>query len=87
MAQKNKKGHAGLIIFIIVLILAWQVEQVLFLSATQPQKAAEKFLDSMKNMDFSTMESMLQSSDLPHWTMQISATLPIQISLQRSIRK
>ena len=65
MAQKNKKGHAGLIIFIIVLILAiGGGAGFYFYQRQQPQKAAEKFLDSMKNMDFSTMESMLQSSDL-----------------------
>lgn len=65
MAQKIKKGHAGLIIFIIVLILAiGGGAGFYFYQRQQPQKAAEKFLDSMKNMDFSTMESMLQSSDL-----------------------
>ena len=65
MAQKNKKGHSGLIIFIIVLILAiGGGAGFYFYQRQQPQKAAEKFLDSMKNMDFSTMESMLQSSDL-----------------------
>ena len=65
MAPKNKKGHAGLIIFIIVLILAiGGGAGFYFYQRQQPQKAAEKFLDSMKNMDFSTMESMLQSSDL-----------------------
>ena len=53
MAQKNKKGHAGLIIFIIVLILAiGGGAGFYFYQRQQPQKAAEKFLDSMKNMDF-----------------------------------
>ena len=30
----------------------------------QPKKTAEQFLDSMQKMDFTTMESLLQSSDL-----------------------
>lgn len=65
MAKKNKKGHAGLIIFILILVLAiGGGAGFYFYQRQQPRKAVEQFLDSMKNMDFDTMESMIQSSDL-----------------------
>ena len=65
MTKKNKKGHAGLIIFILILILAiGGGTGFYFYQRQQPRKAVEQFLDSMKNMDFTTMESMIQSSDL-----------------------
>ena len=65
MAKKNKKGHAGLIIFILILVLAIGGSAgFYFYQRQQPRKAVEQFLDSMQNMDFTTMESMIQSSDL-----------------------
>lgn len=65
MAKKNKKGHAGLIIFILILVLAISGGAgFYFYQRQQPRKAVEQFLDSMQNMDFTTMESMIQSSDL-----------------------
>lgn len=65
MAKKNKKGHAGLIIFILILVLAiGGGTGFYFYQRQQPRKAVEQFLDSMQNMDFTTMESMIQSSDL-----------------------
>lgn len=65
MAKKNKKGHAGLIIFILILVLAiGGGAGFYFYQRQQPRKAVEQFLDSMQNMDFTTMESMIQSSDL-----------------------
>ena len=65
MTKKNKKGHAGLIIFILILVLAiGGGSGFYFYQRQQPRKAVEQFLDSMQNMDFSTMESMIQSSDL-----------------------
>ena len=65
MTKKNKKGHAGLIIFILILVLAiGGGTGFYFYQRQQPRKAVEQFLDSMKNMDFTTMESMIQSSDL-----------------------
>ena len=65
MAKKNKKGHAGLIIFILILVLAiGGGAGFYFYQRQQPQKAVEQFLNSMQNMDFTTMESMIQSSDL-----------------------
>ena len=65
MAEKTKKGHAGLIIFILILVLAiGGGTGFYFYQRQQPRKAVEQFLDSMKNMDFTTMESMIQSSDL-----------------------
>ncbi len=42
----------------------WRRHRILFLSAPAATQAVEQFLDSMKNMDFTTMESMIQSSDL-----------------------
>ena len=65
MTKGNKKGHAGLIIFILILILAiGGGTGFYFYQRQQPRKAVENFLDSMKKMDFNTMESMIQSSDL-----------------------
>ena len=65
MAKKNKKGHAGLIRFILILVLAiGGGAGFYFYQRQQPRKAVEQFLDSMQNMDFTTMESMIQSSDL-----------------------
>ena len=65
MAKKNKKGHAGLIIFILILVLAiGGGTGFYFYQRQQPRKAVEQFLDSMQKMDFTTMESMIQSSDL-----------------------
>ena len=65
MAKKNKKGHAGLIIFILILVLAiGGGAGFYFYQRQEPRKAVEQFLDSMQNMDFTTMESMIQSSDL-----------------------
>ncbi len=65
MEKKNKKGHVGLIIFILILILAIGGGTGFYLyQRQQPRKAVGQFLDSMKNMDFDTMESMIQSSDL-----------------------
>ena len=65
MTTSNKKGHAGLIIFILILILAiGGGTGFYFYQRQQPRKAVEHFLDSMKKMDFDTMESLIQSSDL-----------------------
>lgn len=65
MTKGNKKGHAGLIIFILILILAiGGGTGFYFYQRQQPRKAVEHFLDSMKKMDFDTMESLIQSSDL-----------------------
>lgn len=64
MTKSNKKGHAGLIIFILILILVIGGVGFYFYQRQQPRKAVENFLDSMKKMDFNTMESMIQSSDL-----------------------
>ena len=65
MTKSNKKGHAGLIIFILILVLViGGGTGFYFYQRQQPRKAVENFLDSMKKMDFNTMESMIQSSDL-----------------------
>lgn len=65
MEEKSKKRPVGLILFIIILILAvCGAAGFYFYQKQQPQKAAETFLESMQNMDFTTMESMIQSSDL-----------------------
>ena len=65
MTKGNKKGHAGLIIFILILVLViGGGTGFYFYQRQQPRKAVENFLDSMKKMDFNTMESMIQSSDL-----------------------
>ena len=65
MSKNTKKSHIGLIIFIIILVLAIAGGAgFYFYQRQQPKKAVEKFLSSMQKMDFNTMESMLQSSDL-----------------------
>ena len=65
MTKGNKKGHAGLIIFILILVLViGGGTGFYFYQRQQPRKAVEHFLDSMKKMDFDTMESLIQSSDL-----------------------
>lgn len=65
MSKKNKKSHAGLIVILVILILAVAGGTAFYLyQRQQPKKTAEQFLDSMQKMDFTTMESLLQSSDL-----------------------
>ncbi len=65
MNKKNKKSSAGLIIIIVILILAVAGGAAFyFYQRQQPKKATEQFLNSMQKMDFTTMESLLQSSDL-----------------------
>ena len=64
MTKSNKKGHAGLIIFILILILAiGGGTGFYFYQRQQPRKAVEHFLDSMKKMDFDTMESLIREFD------------------------
>lgn len=88
MTKCNKKGHAGLIIFILILVLViGGGTGFYFYQRQQPRKAVENFLDSMKKMDFNTMESMFQSSDSQHWTMQISAMPHTRISSQKSTKR
>lgn len=61
----RKKGKAGLIIFIIVLVLAVGCGVgYYFWERQKPAEAVEKFLTSVQQMDFTAMESMLQSNDL-----------------------
>lgn len=65
MSKKNKKSHAGLIVILVILALAVAGGTAFYLyQRQQPKKTAEQFLDSMQKMDFTTMESLLQSSDL-----------------------
>ena len=63
MSKKNKKSHAGLIVILVILAVAGGTAFYLY-QRQQPKKTAEQFLDSMQKMDFTTMESLLQSSDL-----------------------
>ena len=63
MSKKNKKSHAGLIVILVILVLAVAGGTAFYLyQRQQPKKTAEQFLDSMQKMDFTTMESLLQSS-------------------------
>ena len=65
MSKKNKKSHAGLIVILVILVLAVAGGTAFYLyQRQQPKKTAEQFLDSMQKMDFTTMESLLQSNDL-----------------------
>ena len=65
MSKKNKKSHAGLIVILVILVLAVAGGTAFYrYQRQQPKKTAEQFLDSMQKMDFTTMESLLQSSDL-----------------------
>ena len=65
MIHGNKKGQAGLIIFVLILVLVIGVGTgFYFYQRQQPRKSVENFLDSMKNMDFHAMDSVIQRSDL-----------------------
>lgn len=62
--RKKKKG-AGLIIFIVLLVLALAAAALYyFQQRRQPQETVTNFLESVREMDFASMESMLQSKDL-----------------------
>lgn len=54
-----------MIVILVILVLAVAGGTAFYLyQRQQPKKTAEQFLDSMQKMDFTTMESLLQSSDL-----------------------
>ncbi len=64
--RKRKKGKKPLLICLIILIIAaaagaaaWYLNE-----RHKPVEATEKFLTGMQNMDFTTMENLLQSHDL-----------------------
>lgn len=63
--KKKKKRKTGLIFFLVILILAAAGGTACYLWERQkPVSATEKYLDSIRKMNFEVMESMLQSSDL-----------------------
>ena len=65
MEKKKKKGKTGLILFLVILILAAAGGAAYYIWERQkPVAAVEEYLDSIQKMDFTAMESMLQSSDL-----------------------
>ena len=64
-APGKKKGKAGFIIILILLILALAgAAGYYFYERSKPGKALDTYLSSIRDMDFTTMESMLQSNDL-----------------------
>ena len=61
----KKKHRIGLFLFLVILILAVAGGTAYyFMERQKPEKTVESFLDSMKKMDFASMESFLQSNDL-----------------------
>lgn len=61
----KKKGKAGFVIILILLILALAgAAGYYFYERSKPGKALDTYLSSIRDMDFTTMESMLQSNDL-----------------------
>ena len=62
---KKKKGKAGRILLLLILILAIAAGVgYYFYERSQPAKELEKYLTGIQNLDFGTMENMLQSADL-----------------------
>ena len=65
--EKKKKKHTGLIILIVIIVIAVYLgccTGYYLYQRKQPAQTVEHFLDSVKKMDFDTMESLLQSNDL-----------------------
>ena len=64
--RRRKKSKKPLVICLIILIIAAAAgATVWYLNARhKPVEATEKFLTGMQNMDFTTMENLLQSHDL-----------------------
>lgn len=63
--KKKKKGKAGftLVILLLILVLGAGIAYY-FYERSQPGKALETYLASIQKMDFTSMESQLQSNDL-----------------------
>ena len=64
--RRRKKSKKPLVICLIILIIAAAAGATAwYLNARhKPVEATEKFLTGMQNMDFTTMENLLQSHDL-----------------------
>ena len=63
--KKKKKGKAGRILLLLILILAIGAGVgYYFYERSQPGKELDKYLTGIQNLDFGTMEGMLQSGDL-----------------------
>ena len=61
----KKKHHLGLILLLVVLILAVAGGAVYYFTERQkPEETVDLFLESVRKMDFTSMENMLQSKDL-----------------------
>ena len=61
----KKKRHFGLILVLVLLLLAVAGGAAYyFMERQRPEKTVESFLESMQQMDFASMESLLQSHDL-----------------------
>lgn len=62
---KKKKKHTWAVVLLVAVILAAAGGVIWYLQLSkEPQQAVEKFLTSVQQMDFETMGSLLQSSDL-----------------------
>ena len=63
--KKKKKGKAGRILLLLVLLLAIAAGAgYYFYERSQPAKELDNYLAAIQNLDFTSMEGMLQSGDL-----------------------
>ena len=63
--KKKKKGKAGRILLLLVLLLAIAAGAgYYFYERSQPARELDSYLAAIQNLDFTSMESMLQSGDL-----------------------
>ena len=63
--KKKKKGKAGRILLLLLLIFAIAAGAgYYFYERSQPGQELDKYLTGIQNLDFDTMERMLQSADL-----------------------
>lgn len=63
--KKKKKHKVGLALFLLFLVLIFAGGSgYYFYERSKPAKALEQYLSSIQKLDFSTMESLIQSGDL-----------------------
>lgn len=62
---KRKKRHTGLILFLVILVVAFMGAALYYFYQRQkPTQTVEQFLESVQEMDFDSMSALLQNTDL-----------------------